>query len=480
MRRTFTTRLPDQAGAFLEAGRVISRVGGNITRVSYNKAVDTHTLFLEVEGEEPQLAEIAGWLEEKGYLTGDRAPGQVILVECRVEDRPGGILPVLELIRQYRFNISYISSQEDGSGYQDFRLGLFIENPQEVTVFLKRAARLCPVRIVHYEGGEKNLDNTVFYLSFAYGIGEKLSLDREQTQELMVDANRIMQLLDHQGNPPYKTFEYISRFADSLVANRGERFNVRISQRALSLGTLILIEPPCGSNTYIVERGGKLLFVDSGFACYREEMLSLLRQLFEEFDGRERELALTHGDLDHCGLAPLFSRVHVGGKCYENFLLEQEGKPNFREQVPVQAPYCRIARVLTGYQSPSLETLQVIGSAPSHVPAGLTPIGKFSFEGLEFEAFEGSGGHVEGETVLVCQQERLVFTGDIFVNIKGFTKVQAAFNRLAPFLMSSVDTHPKMAAQERQALFALLRQRGGRWTVCGGHGAITDYPARPL
>ena len=139
----------------------------------------------------------------------------MILVECRVEDRPGGILPVLELIRQYRFNISYISSQEDGSGYQDFRLGLFIENPQEVTVFLERAAQLCPVRIVHYEGGEKNLDNTVFYLSFAYGIGEKLSLDREQTQELMVDANRIMQLLDHQGNPPYKTFEYISRFADS-------------------------------------------------------------------------------------------------------------------------------------------------------------------------------------------------------------------------------------------------------------------------
>ena len=62
MRRTFTTRLPDQAGAFLEAGRVISRVGGNITRVSYNKAVDTHTLFLEVEGEEPQLRKSPdGW-----------------------------------------------------------------------------------------------------------------------------------------------------------------------------------------------------------------------------------------------------------------------------------------------------------------------------------------------------------------------------------------------------------------------------------
>ena len=54
MKKTFITSMPDQAGAFLAAGRIIAAAGGNITRVSYNKAVDTHMLFLDVSGDEAQ------------------------------------------------------------------------------------------------------------------------------------------------------------------------------------------------------------------------------------------------------------------------------------------------------------------------------------------------------------------------------------------------------------------------------------------
>ena len=52
MKETFITSLADQAGAFLGAVRAITQAGANIHRVSYNKAVDTHMLFLDVEGEE--------------------------------------------------------------------------------------------------------------------------------------------------------------------------------------------------------------------------------------------------------------------------------------------------------------------------------------------------------------------------------------------------------------------------------------------
>ena len=55
MKKTYVTTMPDQAGAFLRASRVIAGLGLNITRVSYNKAIDTHTLFIEVEGTRPQL-----------------------------------------------------------------------------------------------------------------------------------------------------------------------------------------------------------------------------------------------------------------------------------------------------------------------------------------------------------------------------------------------------------------------------------------
>ena len=55
MKETFITSLADRAGAFLGAVRAITRAGANIDRVSYNKAVDSHMLFLDVEGEEAQL-----------------------------------------------------------------------------------------------------------------------------------------------------------------------------------------------------------------------------------------------------------------------------------------------------------------------------------------------------------------------------------------------------------------------------------------
>ena len=59
MKRTFITRLPNKAGAFLKATRIVAQSGANITRVSYNKAVDLHVLFLEVSGSQAQLDTIA-------------------------------------------------------------------------------------------------------------------------------------------------------------------------------------------------------------------------------------------------------------------------------------------------------------------------------------------------------------------------------------------------------------------------------------
>ena len=32
--------------------------------------------------------------------------------------------------------------------------------------------------------------------------------------------------------------------------------------------TLTLLEPPCGSNTYVLDDGRELLFVDGGFRCF--------------------------------------------------------------------------------------------------------------------------------------------------------------------------------------------------------------------
>jgi len=62
------TNMPDQCGAFLAASRIIERHQGNIVRVSYNKAVDAHALFLDVEADDAVLSAIEGELNQAGFL----------------------------------------------------------------------------------------------------------------------------------------------------------------------------------------------------------------------------------------------------------------------------------------------------------------------------------------------------------------------------------------------------------------------------
>jgi len=86
----------------------------NITRVSYNKAIDSHTLFIDAEGDEEQLAKADKELANIGYLPTDRNENSIVLIEFILRDVPGSVTEVLKLINRYELNISYISSQASG------------------------------------------------------------------------------------------------------------------------------------------------------------------------------------------------------------------------------------------------------------------------------------------------------------------------------------------------------------------------------
>ena len=100
MRKTYITNMPDQAGAFLTATRVITEAGGNIVRVNYNRAVDTHTLLIEVDATEEQQEIISKRLEEV-IRVGDPYPLFI--------DRNSQALRVLQQIRDeaHRFGITF-------------------------------------------------------------------------------------------------------------------------------------------------------------------------------------------------------------------------------------------------------------------------------------------------------------------------------------------------------------------------------------
>lgn len=474
MTKTYITQMPDKAGAFLKASRIIAAAGGNITRVSYNKAVDLHMLFLEVTAAPGQLDTISEKLREIGYMLDDNTPGQTILLEFRLQNVPSAVLPVLELIDSFHFNITYLSAQGADDDFHSFKIGIYISDPARIKAFLDAASKLCELKILNYDKSRKILDNTVFYLSFASQLSALLNLGKDDENALIADANVIMQFLDERNEAPYKTFSYIGKFAKTLHDFAGSAFRPKITRRTLRDGfTLHMIDPPCGSNTYILEKNGKLLFIDCGFACYREEMLQILRGIFPDFDRMERILIPTHPDIDHCGLITLFDRVYVSETGRLNFALENNSLPDFREQNALHAPYCRISKILTKYTPPEMDTIFLIERTKEKDGMPVSPLGTFEFEGMKFDVFEGKGGHTKGEIVLVNEENRLVFSGDIVVNIRGFSKEQAAFNTLAPYLMTSVNLDSPLAAEER--IYLTEKFSPADYTYCCGHGAIMEH-----
>ena len=465
MRKTYVTRMPDKAGAFLLASRIIAACGGNIARVNYNRAVDTHTLFIEVSATAAQHAEIARQLSECGYLTELEDGKRILMIVLTLSDHPGAVTPVLEVLSRHRVNISYISSQENGTGVQHFKMGLLIENTGEIKRLIDEISRICEISILNYEVTDRLLDGTVFYITFANEMREILSLSQAQTNAVLIQANKLMQLLDEQDKPALQTFDYIRRFAQFVVGHRGAAFNAQVSAVRLADGLMLTtIEPPCGSNTYVLEYGDELLFIDSGFACYADEMRALLSALFPGFARRRKRAFLTHADIDHAGLLNQFDEVCMSRNCYANFAAEREGKPNFREQNPLHAPYCALSKIISQYVPPEASRCAIVGEKRDG--ALLSWIGSRAFGPWTFDFYEGNGGHVTGETVIVCAALKLVFSGDIYVNIKGFSPEQQEFNRLAPFLMTGVDSQPALAKETRE----FLRRAYPGFLFCPGHG----------
>ena len=79
----------------------------------------------------------------------------IVLIEFCLCDIPGSVTDVLELINEFNFNISYISSQENGTDYQYFKMGLYVEDYNKVSDFLKEAEKLCKVRVINYNSNYK-------------------------------------------------------------------------------------------------------------------------------------------------------------------------------------------------------------------------------------------------------------------------------------------------------------------------------------
>ena len=473
MIKTYVVTVADIAGSFMKAAKVFSETGMNITRISYNKAVDIDNIFVDADGDEAQHELTRTLLSERGFTDTEHA-SRVELLRLRMPDGPGQILKVLDIVHSFNVNIPYISYVRQEGTMQVFRIAVRVESDALFASLLEKVRSVCEAEVIEYDESETNYDNSIFYESFVDNICRELKISSRQKEQVMIYSNMIMQNLDELGLPPYDAFLNISRCASILSRSRGKNFEVRLSEHKLSEQvSMTLIEPPCGSNIDILRSGEEVLFIDTGYALYRREMMPLLKRLVPGWDDIVKRVYITHPDLDHCGLLEEFDEVILNENCAECLRLEAEGKAGFREMLPMDRPYIGLTKIMTRYFPADTSKFNVMWGKRSDSKALFEKTGTLSFGDLTFDVLEGAGGHVKGESVLIDYEHHLLFPGDIYINVKDQTPVQAEYNRCAPALLTSVDTDKALCREERNELISMLK--GAPWRIFGGHGAVVDY-----
>lgn len=479
-RKTYVTSMPDKTGAFLLASKIIAKHNGNIVRVSYNKAVDLHTLFIDVEATDEDLSEIADELGNVGYLNDKISEIRVVVVNIKIPDVPGAVLPILRILDRYGINISYMNSSTNNSEYQNFKMGLLIENPKIIKMLLDDISEVYQIDITDYDDSEKNLDNTIFYIRLANEMQKLLQLRTETTMEFISESNRIMQKLQDKGENPNKVFDYIRRSANFIGQHQGDNFKADIEKLPISDSvTLYSIEPPCGSNTYVLETASEIVLIDTGYAIYSNEIFNISSKLFTNWEKRIKRVYITHADVDHCGLLSKIegAKICLNKKSADNLNRQYMGIPDDREHNDIGLGYSKLSRIISGYIPPSADNFYILDEGTPEEHSDLIYIGNFTISDLEFEVLEGSGGHVRGEMVFLCRKYGIVFTGDILVNISGFSPERAEFNSLAPYLMRSVNSDSVKATEMRKQIINLAEEVDNTihkpCIICGGHGPIS-------
>lgn len=311
--------------------------------------------------------------------------------------------------------------------------------------------------------------NKLFPAEKADKIASMFSFTDADKARFLDNVNGIMDT--HGNEDPEKIITGICGYADLIAESKGPGYVPQISKHTLGNVQITKIEPPCGSNTYILKTPEGFLVIDGGFPCYANELKQTVLSLYPELPKQKTELLITHIDMDHMGAMDLFDCVYLNETSLENFRRENAGVANYRIKNQSRAPFYQMVVMLTDYKTPSLSNVKLLDTVKPDHSLPLSYIGELRAAGLTFSVYEGFGGHVEGSMIFLEKDIGLMFTGDILINPDGFTPEQLIRNRYPAVLAGgSVNEDSKKAAAERYAAYDMMQER--RWMVCPGHGDV--------
>ena len=473
--RTFATKMPDRPGAFMLASRIIMKRKGNIVRVSYNKDDDPNTLFVEVRASSDDLDDIERELNSVKYLKEEEPERETIVINIRMKDEPGVLYPVLEIFDRYDINLSYLNSNTDNGNFQNFKIGLIIEKPEIVKQVIDDICGLYQVNVINYTGRDNILDNTVSYIHLGNEVQKTFNLDMETTIDFVRESKRISKSLLSDEKDPGVIFNSIRLLSDLVSNRKGENFKPTITEQRITENIVLhAIEPFCGSNIYIMETEKELLFIDTGFGIYADETMDLIKGMFPNFYNMKKTILLTHADIYHCGLLSTIddADIYLSQKSAD-ILVDTRNNPDYKGDNVFYLGLSRLSRILSEFVPPQDVRFKILGENVPDKHEGLLLIDKFRFSDIEFEVYEGNGGHLPGELLFLSKCPGIVFTGDIFSKDDKNVYGDTAVNNILTELMAKDDCDSDKARKTLEDVNKMIEDLDGDGPlICNGHGPI--------
>jgi glyoxylase-like metal-dependent hydrolase (beta-lactamase superfamily II) len=276
-----------------------------------------------------------------------------------------------------------------------------------------------------------------------------------------------------RGQDPKVVFDKILELANFIAYHRDLNFKPRITQHQITdETTLVVIEPPCGSNTYVLRNGDDLVFVDSGMGIFSDEMITELREMFPAFFSMNKRMLVTHAVSDHCGLLSVIenAEIIVSKRTAEG--LFNMARPN-EDADAYDYSYGRLSRIITDYVPPDKSAIRIIGEGVPEDHDDFVLLDKVVIGDVELEVYEGPGVISKGETVIISRGPKVLFTGDVYSNNKDVTPERAEFNQIAPYVTKEGEMDAIIDARTKLGKLMDSVGRDGM-IVCGGHGNIKE------
>jgi len=477
------TQMPDEPGAFLKAAQIMRRYDANMSRINYDRGLDAHTFFMDITCEEGRVEDIKKDLEAIGYLERDLPQISILAIDAYVPDKSGELFDLLDILDQWKANITSINFDNSGMNRDKVSMRLNIAGHTDTQELLKALQRKYRLDILEYDATGAGLDDTVFYIRFAQRLRRITGIDAEDLlSSLLAETNHIAQELTALNRDTRQVFDVVLKMAEHIGETTKNFFcdfaTIPVSPHV----TLHVIQMPTGSNISIFETPDEYVMIDTGYGLYYPYIHQVLTERLPDFENKLQRIYITHADADHCGACGRYAHAHTWMNPQSRDVLRypSRGYGSDLEDSVLEKVYTRLSHILSAYTPPVIEEIRLFSDQPLDTCHGFTLIDHFAIGDIIFDVLQGRGGHVHGEMIFLSREHGIIFTGDCLVNLKDMSKDRAEYNKLADFLMTSVNVNSTIAREQRIALLEMiagcnetLENQGKRMLVCCGHGPVS-------